>query len=200
MMSNGMKIKIMKTPQIKQLLAVFIIAGLASAAVSASAQDSSASNLAPTAANNIVAPQLAYGASEVLRLQQAAVGDSTIIAYVKNSPNSYALNADQIIYLRQKGVSDAVVSAMLNQPKTGVTTAASSSVTSSSSATTAYNGQVSTATVAPTVTYVQTVPATTYYYAQPYYQPYYYYNYGWYPPISLSFGWRGGGWHGGWRH
>jgi hypothetical protein len=46
-----------------------------------------------------------------------------------------------------------------------------------------------TATVAPTVAYVQTVPATTYYY-QPYYCP----AYAWYPPVSFSFGW---GWAAG---
>jgi hypothetical protein len=38
-------------------------------------------------------------------------------------------------------------------------------------------------------TYVQTVPATTYYY-----QPYYCLAYGWYPPVVFGFGW-----HGGWR-
>ena len=59
----------------------------------------------------------------------------------------------------------------------------------------------STATVAPTVTYVETQPATTYYY--PYYYsygyPYYYPAYGYYPGVSVSLGWgRGwGGWHGG---
>ena len=41
------------------------------------------------------------------------------MAYIKNSGNSYGLNADQIIYLRQQGVSDAVITAMLNQPKPG---------------------------------------------------------------------------------
>ena len=50
---------------------------------------------------------------------KANVGDETIIAYIKNSGNSYGLNADQIIYLRQQGVSDAVVRTMLNQPQTG---------------------------------------------------------------------------------
>ena len=51
---------------------------------------------------------------------------------------------------------------------------------------------VPTATVAPTVTYVQAAPAPVYYYAQPYYYP----SYAWFPPVSLSFAW-GSGWHGG---
>jgi hypothetical protein len=73
-------------------------------------------------------------------------------------------------------------------------------------ASTATTGSGSTATVAPTVTYVQTVPDTTYYYQPYYYQPYYYPDYAWYPPVSFSFGWgwgggwHGGGWHGGWHH
>jgi hypothetical protein len=196
-----MKGKIMKTNRMQTMLAVFVSVGLAWSVATVSAQDSSTTKTVPPAANDTAAPPLAFGVSEVLRLQQAAVGDSTIIAYIKNSGNSYALNADQIIYLRQKGVSDTVVSTMLNQPRAGVA-AASSTVTAQPAAATAYSGQVSTATVAPAVTYVQTTPAPAYYYAQPYYQPYYYYDYGWYPPVSFSFGWRGGGWHGGhggWR-
>jgi hypothetical protein len=54
----------------------------------------------------------------------------------------------------------------------------------------------STATVAPTVTYVQTTPAPAYpdYYYQPNYYPVY--GYPFYPAVSFSFGW-GPGWHGG---
>ena len=47
-------------------------------------------------------------------------GISTIIAYIRNSGNSYGLNADQIIYLRQQGLSDAVIRVMLSQPRAGV--------------------------------------------------------------------------------
>ena len=63
------------------------------------------------------APQLAYGVPQIIQLSEAKVSDDTIIAYVKNSGNSFGLTADQIIYLRQQGVSDAVITAMLNQPK-----------------------------------------------------------------------------------
>ena len=119
------------------------------------------------------------------------------------------MNADQIIYLRQQGVSDSVINVMLIQPKNSVAASTSASTfTTSASGSTITTPNGSTATVAPTVTYVQTAPAPsvyvvpdtqTYYYDSGYYQPYYPY-YGWsYPAVSLSFGF-GGGYHGGGFH
>lgn len=168
------------------------------------AQDSSATYSTQPAAVT-TAPQLAYGVSQILQLAQAKVGDDTIISYIKNAGNSYGLNAEQIIYLRQQGLSSAVITTMLNQPKPGVLAAAP--------ATSAPQPASSTVTAAPTTTYVQTVPATTYYYSVPdtayyYYQPYYYpyycypHSYAWNPSVSFSFGWGGrwGGWSGGGFH
>jgi len=187
------------------MAAVVTVAGLAWSAPTALAQDSSAANTAPPAAVSPSAPQLAYGVPQILQLTQAKVGDATIIAFIKNSGNSYGLNADQIIYLRQQGVSDAVITAMLSQPRAGVAAATLTTPAPSAPpppASPDYSGQVSTATVAPAVTYVQTVPDTTYYYQPYYYQPYYYPDYAWYPPV-FAFGWGGyygGGWHGGGWH
>ena len=195
----------MKTRTWQKLVAVMAVAGLVWSASTALAQDSSAANTGQPAAVNPPVAQLSYGVSQVVQLAQAKVGDDTIIAYIKNSGNSYGLAADQIIYLRHQGISDAVITTMLNQPKPGVAVAtpttpapqpviSSTAVTGSGSTITTASG--STATVAPTVTYVQTAPAPTYYY-----QPYYYPAYAWYPPVSFSFGWGwGGGWHGGGGH
>ena len=73
-------------------------------------------NVAQTAAPAGVAPvQLSYGVPQVLQLSQAKVGDSTIVAYIQNSGTIYSLNASEIIYLKQQGVSDAVITTMLNQ-------------------------------------------------------------------------------------
>jgi uncharacterized membrane protein YgcG len=190
----------MNTTKLQKMAAVMTVAGLAWSASTALAQDASAANPAPPAAVSTPAvPQLAYGVSQILQLAQAKVGDATIIAYIKNSGNSYGLNADQIIYLRQQGISDGILTAMLSQPRPGVAVATPNAPAPPPTAPTDYSGQVSTATPPP-VAYVQTVPDTTYYY-QPYYQPYYYPDYGWYPPVSFSFGWGGGyyggGWHGG---
>ena len=65
---------------------------------------------------------LPYEITQILQLQKAKVGDETIIAYIKKSGNSYSLNTTQIIYLRKQGLSDAVITAMLNQPRPEVPT------------------------------------------------------------------------------
>lgn len=192
------------------------------AAGNALAQNSPASTPTATAgqpvAVNQPAPQLSYGVSDVLKLSQAKVGDSTIINYIHNSGNNYGLNAAQIIYLRQQGVSDAVLNAMLNQRSQNAQTA-STAAPSQSAESSAYTAPASTVTTPPTVTYVQTVPSSSvyiipdtqtyyynnwYYYHAPYYGYYPYYGYGWpYPAVSVSLGWGGywggyrGGWHGG---
>ena len=105
------------------MVAVMAVAGLALSASTALAQDSSAENTVQPAAVNAPVPQLSYGVSQIVQLAQAKVGDDTIIAYIKNSGNSYGLTVDQIIYLRQQGISDAVITTMLNQPKPAVAVA-----------------------------------------------------------------------------
>lgn len=201
----------MKTRNLKKLLwAVTAVSALSFLAGNAVAQNSTASTAAPTTVQ--AAPQLSYGASQIVKLAQAKVGDSTIIAYIQNSGNSYGLDANQIIYLRQHGVSDAVVNAMLNQPKT---------YASAQTAPQQTTGETSTAVAQPTVTYVQSVPTSSvyvipdtqtynydaWYYSQPYYYPYYAWPY---PAVSVSLGfggrwgggyhYHGGGWHGGGFH
>ena len=65
-------------------------------------------------------PALSYGVNDVVQLSKANVGDTTIINYIQNSGSGYGLDASQIIYLKQQGVSDAVLTAMLNQPSRAV--------------------------------------------------------------------------------
>ena len=198
------KDKFMKTNYWQKALATLVVAGLVASASTVLAQTTPVTSPAPVS----TAPPLAYGVPQVLQLVQAKVGDDTIIAYINNAHISYNLDASQIIYLRQLGISDPVLMAMLNQPKAGVAPAP---------APVAYSTPPAPAPVAaptapaPTVTYVQSQPSVTYvqsapptvYYTQPYYYPSY--GYGYYPPVSLSLGfgwgwgggWRGGGWHGG---
>lgn len=189
----------MKTHFWRTTMATLLVTTLAWAATTVSAQNSTASvTVQPETVGNVV-PELAYGVADILHLKQAEVSDDTIIAFIKNSGNSYGLNADQIIYLRQQGLSAAVINTMLNQPKAGVAAAASTAPATLPVAATVSPEQVLTATVAPTVTYVQAVPTPTYYYSQPAYYPVYGYCYYPYPAVSLSFGWHGGGWHHGWH-
>ncbi|HVU26479.1 MAG TPA: hypothetical protein VHG71_01940 [Verrucomicrobiae bacterium] len=170
------------------------------------------------------APQLSYGVPQILQLSQAKVSDNTIVTYIQNSGNSYGLDANQIIYLRQQGVSDTVLNAMLNQHGSqSQPTVSAAPVTQSQNNSSSVNViQNANAPDQPAVTYVQPVPTSsvyiipdtqTYnYYAyryRPYvynycgYQPYC--GYGYYPAVRVSFGyggWRGGygGYHrGGWH-
>jgi hypothetical protein len=191
----------------KSLLTFIAVTGLALSAMTVAAQNSPAAS----------APQLPYGVPQIIQLSHAKISDDTIIAYIHNSGNSYGLDANQIIYLRQQGISDNILNVMLNQPK--VASAPAQPATQPDNSSTA---QTSTAYAQPTTTYVQTVPSSqayvipdtqTYYYnayyAQPYYYPYPYYAWP-YPGVSVSFGfggrwggggWRGGGFHGGgWHH
>lgn len=179
----------------KPLLAV--VAGLILLAGNVLAQNS------PTAA----APTLSYGVAQILQLAQAKVSDDTIIAYIRNSGNSYGLDANQIVYLRQQGISDNVITVMLNQRK--VASVPAQPATQPDNSSTAQNST----TYAPPPAYVQTAPSSTvyvmpdtqtYYYDAYYAQPYYYPYYAWpYPAVSFSFGYGGGyrgGFHGGGFH
>ncbi|HEV2438046.1 MAG TPA: hypothetical protein VG077_18785 [Verrucomicrobiae bacterium] len=206
----------MKTRNFQRLpLTIMTLATLVLATGSAVAQDSTtttATTAQPAAASQ-AAPQLSYGVPEVLQLSQAKVGDSVIVNYIQNSGNNYGLNAAQIIYLRQQGVSDTVINTMLNQRSQSAQTASTLATSSDNSA--AYSTQTGTTTTQPAVTYVQTVPTSTVYVVpdtQTYYynnwlysrSPYYYfgnypsYGYCWpYSAVSVSYGW-GGGWGGYW--
>lgn len=147
------------------------------------------------------APQLSYGVSQVIQLSKANISEDTIISFVQNSGNSYGLDANQIIYLKEQGVSANVINAMINQHNRPVAVAAPAPDTSASSteAETVTTTAPPSSTLAPSTVYV--IPDTQTYrydatYAPYYYQPYYYGYYGW-PAVSLSFGW-GGGWGRGW--
>jgi len=174
---------------------VMAVTALAGSGFSVLAQDSPTTIGALPVSIGAPVPQLTSGAAEVAKLAQAKVGDDTIIAYIKNSAKGYGLTANQIIYLRQNGVSDAVLTAMLQSPGPRATAALPVTYAPAPVVVTKPVATVSTPTVAPTVTYVQTIPAAPCYNPEPYSYP----AYAWIPPISLSFAW-GNCWHVGWHH
>src|ERR1035438_4484439 len=110
----------MKTMKWQKKLAVVAAAGLMMLALHAPAQNS------PT-----TAPKLSYGVSEVVKLAQANINDDTIIAYIKSTGTDYRLGADQMLYLRQQGVSEAVIKAMLVQPRSVVAPATAAAAVAS---------------------------------------------------------------------
>lgn len=106
----------MKTNHLQKLVMATAAAFLAASVARLPAQDTLANNTVQPVPDNTSVPQFDYGVSQVLRLAQAEVGDEIIIAYIKQSGNSYALSSNRISYLQEQGVSGSVIAAMLNQP------------------------------------------------------------------------------------
>ena len=98
--------KFMKTNRWQNNLATLVVAGLVVSAGTALAQYSQPP--AP-AGYSATPPTLSNGVPQILQLVHGKISDDTIIAYINNSRINYALDANQIIYLRQQGVSDLVI-------------------------------------------------------------------------------------------
>jgi hypothetical protein len=183
-----------------------------------------AQNATPAPSSEVAPVQLSADVWDVLRLAHGKVGDPAIIAYIKNSGKVYSLGASEILYLREQGLSDEVVMAMLNQRRNVAANVPATApqpilqappqpaptVQPVAPAESSQQPQYA-AAAQPQTTYVQAAPvysqpAPVYVYPQTY--PYYYsswpyYGSYWgYPGISLSFGWGGyygghGGYYGG---
>ena len=52
-------------------------------------------------------------AAEALRMSEAGISDEVISSYIQSSANAYTLDADQILYLRDVGISSAVLNALV---------------------------------------------------------------------------------------
>jgi hypothetical protein len=211
----------MKTGNLQRSLqAVAAMTAFTLTAGVATAQEPTAAPAAQPVAATQPAPELSYGVPQVLQLVQAKVSDPIIVNFVQNSGTIYALQANEIVYLKQQGMSDTVLNAMLNQRSRLASSTESASTTAPTP--TASYAPPSSATQ-PVATYaapaqsstVYIIPDTqTYRYNAWFYgaTPYYYYpNYGGYyngwPAVSLSFGWGNynysgyhgssySGWHG----
>jgi hypothetical protein len=205
--------KIRTASRLFQALTITAVLALAARNVPAQVTATSAAQTAPV--------QLSYGVSQVIQLSKANVSEATIVNFVQNSGSSYGLDASQIVYLKQQGVSDAVINTMLNQPRPVVQTASQPNYPTASSTSTAI------VVAQPTVTYVPAQSSTVYvipdtqtysYYVRSYrsygarccnpytcYSPVYYS--GCSPSLSFAIGFGGGyrggyacgGWGGGYR-
>jgi hypothetical protein len=150
--------------------------------------------------------------SDVVKMNDAGIAQDVIANYVKNTPAHSTLGADDIIYLRDHGISPPLITAMIEHGAVG------QSAQPVPTPPTAY-AQAPSQDYQPPVNYVQQPPTTVYYnysypnyaYTTPYYYSYYpvwYYPYGyWYGGrfcfrggfVGHSFGHVGfvGGFHGG---
>jgi hypothetical protein len=209
---NIMKTRIFSIP----LVAIAGMVLLGHFAMDVAAQNSSTSTTTPNVTATVsvsagTSVQLSSGVPEVLKLSRAQVNDDTIVAFVGNSRRTYNLSASEIVYLREQGVSDRVLTAMLDQRKqvTSATVASTAPQTSNPDSTRA---QYAPAVAQPSTVYVQTAPVyvpppPVYVYRAPtyaYYDSYPYYGSSWgfpFPAVSFNFGFgggfRGGGFHGG---
>lgn len=60
------------------------------------------------------ASNLSANLQEIVKFTQAHMSDDVILAYIKSSGKSYTLSADDMLYLNSQGVSQPVISALLN--------------------------------------------------------------------------------------
>src|SRR5436189_1946211 len=62
-----------------------------------------------------VPTNLSPAVGEVVRLAESGVGEDIIIAYIQNSQAPFEVSADQVLYLRDIGLSSQMITAMLNR-------------------------------------------------------------------------------------
>jgi hypothetical protein len=135
--------------------------------------------------------------ADVLKMDQAKVADDTIIAYIQNSGTTFHLDAGQIIYLRDHGLSDAVLTTMLqsgpaapaeNPQMANGQTQTPDTTTTPPAPPDVNPGDMSTSGQ-PTVIYVNSAPV--YYYPA--------WGFSWWWPVGVTWGWAwwGGCWHWG---
>jgi hypothetical protein len=166
--------------------------------------------------------QLSSDVAEVLKLGRAHVGDEIIIAFIRNSGRTYHLSVSEILYLREQGVSDQVLTAMLGAGQNVATTstqaapqpAAQPAPTAPTSDWANSNPQPAPAATQYAPAYeaaapVYAQPSPVYAYPAPSYGYYDSWPYYWgYPSVSFGFGfghgyyggYHGGGYHGGGGH
>jgi hypothetical protein len=98
---------------------VGLVAALAMPLVAAKAQTPEAPVPGAPAQAQAAAPvNLSPGAAEVVRLAGSGVGDDVVLAYIQNSQAQFTLSADDVLYLKDIGLSPQVTSAMLSHDST----------------------------------------------------------------------------------
>jgi len=168
---------------------------------------------APAPASVTRTVQLSSGVPEILKLRRGNVADDVIIAFITNSGQMYHLSASEILYLREQGVSDQVLTAMLSAGQNVAATAAqaapppaaqpaptglTSDWANSNPQPAPSAPQLAPAYEAAAPVYAQ--PAPVYAYPAPSYGYYDSWPYYWgYPALSLGIGFGGGYYYGGYH-
>lgn len=169
--------------------------------------------------DNSAAVKLPYGVEDVLKLSRANINEDIIINYIQTSGTIYSLTPQDIVYLRNQGVSDHVLNTMVGQRRLVEATALAQqqSFPAVPNAPTVPDAAMAPAaplypdsssayveppaTPAPSTVYVVPSPQVSAgyygYYGYPYgyYSPYYY----WGPSVSIGIGFGGRGYYHGHR-
>ena len=167
------------------------------------AQDTPVTGATATATAKTAEPvKLPYGVEDVLKMSRAQVSDDVIATYIQNTGTIYSLGPNDIVYLKDQGVSDRIINTMLDQRRIANEVAAQAqqqqAAAQASAAAADNSGPVTTPaysdqqSAAPAVTqpasslYVIPNPTPPYpYYGGPYYS--YSYSYPYYPyPYSYA--------------
>ena len=106
-----------RTSRISLFLSVGAASLVALGATAETPVPAATSTSTPSATDSAPA-RLPYGVDDVLRLSRAQVGEDITLNYIQNSGTIYNLGAKEVVYLRNEGVSDKVIKAMLDQRKT----------------------------------------------------------------------------------
>jgi len=127
--------------------------------------------------------------AEVLKLARAGVSEDVILAYIQNSNRSYPLTASEIISLRKEGITDRMLTAMLNQRVAAPAVAFNAG--SKPPPPTPQAPAVAQESMAPPASTAYVIPDSgAYSYSYPAYYPYYggYYGGGYYPWVTVGYG------------
>ena len=134
--------------------------------------------------------QYPYGVDDVVKLSRAQISEDIIVNFVQNSGATYSLSSKDIVNLKNEGVSDRVLNAMLDQKKAAnQSQVAAAQQPAPAVANAPVVPDANSVAVAPTFTqpapvYDQPVPApasTVYVIPYPQSSVYYYGSYGYYP-------------------
>lgn len=173
-----------------------------------------------TETHNSGQAKLSWGLDDIVKLSKAGVDETVILTYIKNSGVGYNPTAQDLIQLRELGVSSLVTAALMQrggEVRQAATVEAQKQAQAAAPA--AANAQPAPVYAAP-ATYVAPASTVTYigyprysytyggycpptYYSAPYYPRYYGYYGGYYPRVSfgVNFGHvRFSGFHGGSGH
>ncbi len=86
--------------------------------------NSPVTNAVPLKAAPVAIPEnLSPGLAEIIKLAQSNVSEEVLLAYIGNSTFAFNPSAEEILYLTDLGVSDAVITALVNRGKFNVAAA-----------------------------------------------------------------------------